>query len=153
MAQEVTEKKKDQITAITETYMHFRTGPILAQDLRKVLLALGYALSDSHLKYMIDQYAKDGYVSLANCIELIEHLPDRSKTVAHHWGRFRSIDRDGSGYITAKELQDNGALQGWSISEAEGAKMVDRLSLNDDHKVDFAEFYFKMTGNVFGPDQ
>lgn len=50
---------------------------------------------------------------------------------------FKSLDRDGSGYLTKSEIQDgsNKELVGMAISPQRIAQMLDVLSKDDDGKV------------------
>lgn len=132
-------------------------GRITPRELMAVLSRLGFKSDDATVKKMISKYDTDGNGTL-EFDEFHDMMKSKSEGVTRWertkktqtppdtWKAFKVFDRNSDGYISKTELYQTMKELGVKLSMEDLNEMMKEADINQDGRIDYAEFSKLMTG-------
>jgi calmodulin len=139
----------EEITEYREMYDLFdedKSGAIDAEELGKVMRALGHFPTNAEIQKVVDEVDEDGsgVVEFSEFLVLMvkykqTHEPEDDPD-AELLRAFQVFDKDGSGYITADELRDFLTRMGEPLTDDEVDDLLRQADLDGDGQISYEEF-------------
>lgn len=133
-------------------------GKITQRELMAVLSRLGFKSDDATVKKLISKYDTDGNGTL-EFDEFHDMMKSKSEEGETRWERtkktqtppdtwkaFKVFDRNSDGYISKTELYQTMKELGVKLSMEDLDEMMKEADINQDGRIDYAEFSKLMTG-------
>ena len=148
---------EDDIAHLMEAFAKVDTdkdGLINTDELRQVLHSLGQNPTDADLQDLA--YAMDtdesGKIDLPEFLHMMAKRISDTNLEEDILEAFKVFDRDGNGFITAKELKLVMSNLGESLSEEEVEAMIIEVDMDGDGCINYAEF-FNMVNKTLHDEQ
>ncbi|XP_060606890.1 calmodulin-beta-like [Ruditapes philippinarum] len=119
------------------------SGTITTEELGKVMRSLAQNPTDQELRDMINEVDVDGNgeIDFSEFVEMMSkrahNHPDPEADLRE---AFKVFDKDGDGFICAKELRVVMTSLGEKLTDKEVDDMLKEADINGDGKIDFDEF-------------
>ena len=148
---------EDDIAHLMEAFAKVdidKDGLINTDELRQVLHSLGQNPTDADLQDLA--YAMDtdesGKIDLPEFLHMMAKRISDTNLEEDILEAFKVFDRDGNGFITAKELKLVMSNLGESLSEEEVEAMIIEVDMDGDGRINYAEF-FNMVNKTLHDEQ
>merc|ERR1712183_240382 len=117
-------------------------GAITTEELGTVLRSLGQDPTEAELKDMIGEVDEDksGKIEFPEFLVMMARKAKAVDTSEELAEAFKIFDKDGSGFIDAKELKNVMEGLGEDLTDEEIDEMVKEADLNGDGKISYDEF-------------
>ena len=118
------------------------SGTITTKELLPVLRSIGQNPTEDEILNLVIEYDVngDGTIDFEEFLEMmIKHSKDIDQTLEIKEA-FKIFDRDGNGYIDAKELKHVVTRMGHVLTAAEADEFMKEADLDGDGKLDYNEF-------------
>ncbi|XP_076461795.1 neo-calmodulin-like [Babylonia areolata] len=120
-------------------------GWLSVDELTEGCQQLGFHLTDDEAEasFCAIDANNDGKVTLDEFLAIMGHIEDsnpQAKKEAKLRRTFRDMDKDGSGFLSEKELTDGLRHNGYNVSRDQVRRLVHELDADSDGKISFEEF-------------
>ncbi|XP_071690517.1 calcium-dependent protein kinase 20-like isoform X1 [Rutidosis leptorrhynchoides] len=125
------------------------SGQITLEELKKGLEKVGANLKDSEINQLMEAADIDnsGTIDYGEFIAAMLHINKIHKE-DHMYAAFSYFDKDGSGYITADELQQ--AFDKFGLGDIHLDDVMSDIDKDNDGRIDYSEFVAMMKEGDFG---
>ncbi|XP_037948978.1 uncharacterized protein LOC119680298 [Teleopsis dalmanni] len=167
----ITEAKKadhlttQQVYNIRKAFTKFdsnRKGSITEKEFEGVMQTFGTKLTETQLLYLFREYDLDGNgeINFSELLHLMsklikgdikDNIPARMadrlnpEQISEYRDIFKVFDKDGNGYITAKELKDVMESLGANVTQTQLQELIQEVDLDGNGTIDFSEFLILMS--------
>ncbi|XP_069131579.1 calmodulin-2-like [Argopecten irradians] len=138
----LTQEKKDDFREAFALFDKDGNGHISTNELMAVMQSLGQNPTTDEVKEMIAEVDKNGNGTVEFeefCKMMIRKEEEQDPEEALREA-FKVFDKDGNGFISAKELQYTMKNLGNELTEEEVDEMIQEADVNNDGKIDYKEF-------------
>ncbi|XP_071721121.1 calcium-dependent protein kinase 20-like [Rutidosis leptorrhynchoides] len=125
------------------------SGQITLEELKKGLEKVGANLNDSEIVHLMEAADIDnsGTIDYGEFVAAMLHMNKIHKE-DHMYAAFSYFDKDGSGYITADELQQ--AFEKFGLGDIHLDDVMSDIDKDNDGRIDYSEFVAMMKEGDFG---
>ncbi|KAI3512028.1 hypothetical protein L1887_19191 [Cichorium endivia] len=125
------------------------SGQITLEELKKGLEKVGADLKDSEIVHLMEAADIDnsGTIDYGEFVAAMLHINKVHKE-DHMYAAFSYFDKDGSGYITADELQQ--ACEQFGLGDIHLDEVMRDIDKDNDGRIDYSEFAAMMKEGEFG---
>ncbi|XP_072178277.1 calmodulin-like [Diadema setosum] len=145
---------EEQLKEFKDAFSHFDIngdGVISKEEFGNVVRMLGQNPTEEELKQVIEEFDEDenGVIDFNEFIKLVSVIPFTDKADQHDelMHAFQVFDKDGNGYISTDELKYAMKNLGEMMTDEQVAEMFTQADINQDGKINYAEFVELMTGD------
>lgn len=146
VAKELTSEEITEYREMFDLFDEDKSGAIDAEELGKVMRALGQFPTNAEVNKIVEEVDEDG----SGVVEFSEFLVVMVKYKKTHEPEedpdaellraFKVFDKDGSGYITADELRDFLTRLGEPLTDEEVDDLLRQADLDGDGQISYEEF-------------
>ncbi|KAH3731475.1 calmodulin D [Pelomyxa schiedti] len=142
MAAALTPEQTQQLQDAFNLFDVNHDGKIDASELTRVMINLGQKPTEQEVRDMIHDVDTDGNgtVDFEEFVQMMSKTMTTQSKEAQLKNAFDIFDADHDGFITAEELKRGMAAMGETLTAADIKSMILDADMNDDGKIDFAEF-------------
>ncbi|TRY79978.1 hypothetical protein TCAL_07547 [Tigriopus californicus] len=118
------------------------SGTISTKELLPILRAIGQNPTEDEILNLVIEFDMNGDGTI-DFEEFLEMMTKQSKDIDQTQEikeAFKIFDRDGNGYIDAKELKMVVTRMGEALTAAEAEEFMQEADINGDGKLDYEEF-------------
>jgi len=141
---------KDQVTEAFKLFDSDADNHLLVSEAICAIRALGHILTDSDMKSLLQRVGVDsgrgGRVDLAKFKQMHASLPRQDYTKQLQ-DAFRTVDKDGGGFVMATELKHLLTNMGDRLSEEDFKILLQELDIDTEGRVQFNEFIRLLNAN------
>ncbi|MFS7908483.1 putative protein kinase CAMK-CDPK family [Helianthus anomalus] len=125
------------------------SGQITLEELKKGLEKVGADLKDSEIAHLMEAADIDnsGTIDYGEFVAAMLHV-NKINQEDHMYAAFSYFDKDGSGYITADELQL--AFDKFGLGDIQLEELMSDIDTDNDGRIDYGEFVAMMQDSEFG---
>ncbi|KAM7499996.1 hypothetical protein LguiA_024410 [Lonicera macranthoides] len=125
------------------------SGHITVEELKNGLEKVGANLKDSEINGLMQAADLDnsGSIDYSEFVAAMLHL-NKAQREDHMYAAFSYFDKDGSGYITADELQQ--ACEKFGLGDVHLDEIMREVDQDNDGRIDYSEFVAMMQDTGFG---
>jgi len=118
------------------------SGTLSVEDFRQCLTSFGQKVTTEHVRQMLREADLDdsGEVEFDEFVKLMTSDSSKKVTMGAVRRYFETLDKDGSGYITAAELRHAYTTLGHGLSDRQMDLLIDRYDLDGNGELKFDEF-------------
>ena len=151
MDEQFTQKEHKSFQNAFSLFDKDHDGKLTIKELEGVLRFLGKNLSDYNMDSLLknmDMYG-NGTVGFSEFLQLMSQTSYNSGNLKNEeiMAVFRIFDKDGDGFITADEIQNEMGNHGDTFTEEQVQQMMKGADANGDGKIDYEEFVKLMQTN------
>lgn len=143
---ELNEYQKLEFKEAFNTFDKDRSGTITTKELLTVMRSIGQNPTEDEILNLVVEYDVngDGTIDFDEfCEMMLKTNKDIDQSVEIREA-FKIFDRDGNGYIDAKEFKDVITRMGSCLTAAEAEEFLSEADINQDGKLDYHEFLTMM---------
>ncbi|KAM0053258.1 putative protein kinase CAMK-CDPK family [Helianthus debilis subsp. tardiflorus] len=125
------------------------SGQITLEELKKGLEKVGADLKDSEIAHLMEAADIDnsGTIDYGEFVAAMLHV-NKINQEDHMYAAFSYFDKDGSGYITADELQL--AFDKFGLGDIQLEELMSDIDTDNDGRIDYGEFVAMMQDSEYG---
>ena len=143
MVENLHDEKIKECTKIFNLFDTNKDGKIDTKELGDVMRALGVQPKQTELLEIVKKVDTNasGNIDLNEFLSLFERKVEDNDTEGDLIEAFKSIDNDGDGLISAKELRHIMATLGEQVTEEEADEMIKEADYDGDGFINYHDFY------------
>ncbi|XP_059178173.1 calmodulin-A-like [Physella acuta] len=134
---------KDQVTEAFELFDSDGDGYLLVSEAASAIRALGHILTDADIKTLLHRVGVDagraGRVDMSKFRQMHGSLPAQNYTRQLEEA-FKTVDKEGSGYVMASELKHLLTNMGDRLSDDDFNLLLEELDIDSNGRIQFKEF-------------
>ncbi|CAL1548361.1 unnamed protein product [Lymnaea stagnalis] len=139
---------KDQVTEAFELFDSDGDGNLLVSEAASAIRALGHILTDADIKSLLLKVGVDpgrgGRIDLNKFRSMHGSLPPQNYARQLEEA-FKTVDKDGSGYVMASEFKHLLTNMGDRLSDDDFNVLLEELDIDSNGRIQFKEFVRLMT--------
>ncbi|KAI8785381.1 calmodulin-beta [Biomphalaria glabrata] len=139
---------RDQVTEAFELFDSDGDGYLLVSEVASAIRALGHILTDADVKNLLSKSGIDpsrgSRVDINKFRQMHGSLPPQNYTRQLEEA-FKTVDKDGSGYVMATELKHLLTNMGDKLSNDDFTTLLEELDIDSNGRIQFKEFVRLLT--------
>ncbi|KAH9507178.1 putative calcium-binding protein cml13 [Bulinus truncatus] len=136
-------QNRDQVIEAFELFDSDGDGYLLVSEAASAIRALGHILTDADVKSLLAKSGVDpgrgGRIDINKFRQMHGSLPPQNYTRQLEEA-FKTVDKDGSGYVMATELKHLLTNMGDKLSNDDFTTLLEELDIDSNGRIQFKEF-------------
>merc|ERR1711976_262154 len=149
-AQAISELQRLEFKEAFQEFDKDGSGTITTKELLPILRSIGQNPTEDEILNLVIEYDVngDGTIDFDEFLEMMQKVSKDLDQTVEIREAFKIFDRDGNGYIDAKELKHVVTRMGHVLTSAEADEFMKEADLDGDGKLDYNEFVAMMMQSI-----